>query len=384
METKSESDGLNILKQHIPELDGLRGFALCAAVIWHYYSCTVTDYTAILRILRPFTDLTILCVDSFFVLSGFLISSILLQSKGSPNFFKTFYIRRMLRIFPMYYFIVGLYVVGVWWDGEQKIPFIFSDPLPIWSYAVFAQTFFMGIVEGQFNFGPHFLGITWSVTIEEQFYFFMPFLIWLIPRKHLIKTCLVLIAICWLTKWGMRDDLMRIYVTMPSRMDSLIMGIMIAYGVQQPGFIHYIKSILPKLHWALLFLVIGLVLFIQFPKEGVWFGFLFTAAGIAFSLCMLIILTHREGKISGFFNLRLFRWLGGISYGVYLSHQAINGTLHQWILNQPPTIHIKNSSLIWQDISVTLLSLLVSLVFSHYAFKLVEKPLIRYGHSFKY
>lgn len=381
METKLTGDDVNILKGHIPQLDGFRGFALCAAVLWHYYSCTVTTYNAPMRILRPLTDLSVICVDSFFVLSGFLIASILLRSKSSPGYFKSFYARRVLRIFPMYYILYILFLAGVWWGGAQKIPYIFSDPLPLWSYAVFVQNFFMGVVNGQYNFGPHFLGITWSVTIEEQFYFIMPFLIWLVPSKHFIKTCLILIAICWVYKWNFRNDLMSVYVSMPGRMDSLVMGIMIAYGMQQEEFINKVKCILNYLRPALVLLLIFLILMIQYFSGKSWYVYLFSIAGMMYSISLLLILINRQGFLSRFFNFSVFRWLGSISYSVYLFHQAINGALHQWILKQAPTIHIGQPDLVWKDIGVTFLAVACTLLLAQFAYYKIEKPLIKFGHK---
>lgn len=381
METKLTSDDVNILKGHIPQLDGFRGLALCVAVLWHYYSCTVTTYNAPMRILRPLTDLSVICVDSFFVLSGFLIASILLRSKSSPGYFTSFYARRVLRIFPMYYMLYFLFIAGIWCGGAQKIPYLFNDPLPLWSYAVFVQNFFMSVVNGQYNFGPHFLGITWSVSIEEQFYFVMPFLIWLVPSKHLIKTCIILIGTCWAYKWNFRNDLMSVYVSMPGRMDSLVMGIMIAYGMQQEEFINKVKGILYYLRPALVALLIFLILMIQYFSGKSWYVYLFSIAGIMYSICLLIILINRQGFLSRFFNFSIFRWLGRISFSVYLFHQAINGAFHQWILNQAPTIHIGESDLVWKDILVTLLSATCTILLAQFTYHKMEKPLIKYGHK---
>ncbi|MCC6684217.1 MAG: acyltransferase [Bacteroidia bacterium] len=383
---------INITNSRIPQLDGFRGFALCAALLWHYYACEITAYSPFLKLFKPATDMCIMAVDLFFVLSGFLIASILIESKGSPNFFKTFYVRRILRIFPIYYIVYGLFLIGILWGGEQKIPFIFQNslpdqPIPLWSYAIFVQNFFMDMdVQRQiYNFGPHFLGITWSVTIEEQFYVLAPFFIWVTPKKHLIRMCCVFIAGCWGVKFALfGDNIIHTYVTMPARMDSLLMGVIIARLVQNPEFIQKIFSIRQPLYILLLVQLILSMALIQWVGSSPWYGFLFTFGGLMWSNCLLLILADRNGPVGRFFSMKFFMWLGSISYTIYLTHQAINGVLHQYILHQAPIIHYVNGWYNWKDIAVTLTSLLLSFVLAHFSFKYFEKPLIKKGHSFKY
>jgi peptidoglycan/LPS O-acetylase OafA/YrhL len=96
----------------LPELDGLRGCAILLVVIWHYVSqpANPAPGTVLALLVQPF-KIAWSGVDLFFVLSGFLIGGILLDHRSSPRYFKTFYIRRICRIFPLYYFWIALYLL---------------------------------------------------------------------------------------------------------------------------------------------------------------------------------------------------------------------------------------------------------------------------------
>jgi peptidoglycan/LPS O-acetylase OafA/YrhL len=99
--TQSPSNGK---QPRIPELDGLRGFAILQVISVHYFYNPDANLPAGLHFLQRLFALGWTGVDLFFVLSGFLIGGILLDARDSPNYFKTFYIRRFFRIAPLYYF----------------------------------------------------------------------------------------------------------------------------------------------------------------------------------------------------------------------------------------------------------------------------------------
>jgi peptidoglycan/LPS O-acetylase OafA/YrhL len=95
---------------HVPELDGLRGLAALCAVGYHYLFGPALAIPSI-AILNTILEATPIALDTLFILSGFLIGGILLRSTQSPNYYKTFYLRRFHRIFPLYYFWIAVYFV---------------------------------------------------------------------------------------------------------------------------------------------------------------------------------------------------------------------------------------------------------------------------------
>ncbi len=161
----------------IREIEGLRGIAILLVTIHHFWPHTEGGSFARLA---PLAHLGWIGVDLFFVISGFLIGGILLDTKCQPGFFRNFYARRVLRIFPLYYaLVVSLFVLipvsqslihGVgYWQSE----FIQQSGSPLW-YACYLGNVRESItgVEPAYCLAP-----LWSVSIEEQFYLFSPLLI---------------------------------------------------------------------------------------------------------------------------------------------------------------------------------------------------------------
>src|SRR5689334_17828355 len=141
--------------KRIPQLDGVRGIAVLLVIVLHYIRYPLDHVPAV----RFFLEYTWSGVDLFFVLSGFLICGILLDHRESSNYFSVFYIRRSLRILPLYSLCVLSYVLL-----KDRIPVeeMFQDGIPTWSYVLFVQNYFMGS-EG--HFGGVWLGGTWSLAI---------------------------------------------------------------------------------------------------------------------------------------------------------------------------------------------------------------------------
>src|SRR5207248_1231599 len=142
------------MQQKIPQLDGIRGVAILV-VILHNSG----------RFPRLFAN-GWMGVDLFFVLSGFLITGILLDTKESESYFKNFYARRCLRIWPLYYSLLLFMFVLVPLLRPSEAHIIFEKSSPWWAYPLFLQNFLIPISTNAA--GP--LAITWSLAIEEQFY----------------------------------------------------------------------------------------------------------------------------------------------------------------------------------------------------------------------
>lgn len=161
----------------IAELDGVRGLAIALVLVWHYLASSIDQRVAAdgLVVLSKVFALTWSGVDLFFVLSGFLIGGILLDNIDSPTYFRTFYVRRIARILPLYFAWFLLFLIIVRLGIFRSIPsleHLFADPLPVWSYVTFTQNF---VMTSSYRFGAEWLGVTWSLAIEEQFYLILPY-----------------------------------------------------------------------------------------------------------------------------------------------------------------------------------------------------------------
>ena len=166
---------------HIPELDGVRGIAILMVVVHHAVLYSVRPPTGWIPALASYGFAG---VDLFFVLSGFLITGILLNAKDQPGYFRNFYAKRALRIWPLYYLLLllsfGLVPLLVHRAhlamGEAAL---FESRSVLVYILLFQNIWYAGMAV------PSMLGMTWSLAIEEQFYIVWPWLILLCDRKKL-------------------------------------------------------------------------------------------------------------------------------------------------------------------------------------------------------
>jgi peptidoglycan/LPS O-acetylase OafA/YrhL len=215
----------------ILELDGLRGVAILLVLYFHYFqSATLPTYLSTLG------RLTWSGVDLFFVLSGFLVGGILIDARTSPNYFKTFYIRRVYRILPIYAVVVFLFwAVRPLASGgnNPSLSWLFDHSLPWYSYATLNQNFLMAVRR---TIGPAWLGATWSLAIEEQFYLTLPSLIWFASKRRLPYVLGAIILAAPLLRALLRLNFAHgefgTYVLMPCRADALMLGVAAALLVR--------------------------------------------------------------------------------------------------------------------------------------------------------
>src|SRR5262249_50866528 len=156
-------------------LDGLRALAILLVVMWHYLGHPGGPGSAQWNFFR----FGITGVDLFFVLSGYLITGILLQNAGAANYFSTFYLRRSFRILPIYFGMVAIYLIG---RQIGRPAGLFDGAVPWWSYILGVQNFWMTIHQ---TFGATWLAATWSLAVEEQFYLLFPLLVFFLSPRTL-------------------------------------------------------------------------------------------------------------------------------------------------------------------------------------------------------
>jgi peptidoglycan/LPS O-acetylase OafA/YrhL len=175
-------------------------------------------------------------VDSFFVLSGFLITGILLDAKGREGYFSRFYIRRTLRVFPLYYIALVILILilprSPWPAPEMTGPLV-SHQAWYWGYVsnwLIALQGYGAVAPGTRHF--------WSLAVEEQFYLLWPMVVLLVPTRRLPWVCLTgavgsqLLRI-WLLAHGASPE--AVYVLSPTRFDPLMVGSLVAVLARSPG-----------------------------------------------------------------------------------------------------------------------------------------------------
>ena len=181
----------DLRNNRIPELDGLRAVAILLVVAYHYLEPLHRTASGWMFAALAPARMGWIGVDLFFVLSGYLIASILLNNREAPAFFSTFYIRRFCRILPLYLpIVVFLYFL-------HELSSARAQP-PLYEYLTFTHNFW---VASAGNFGNSFLAVTWSLAVEEQFYLLLPALVRFNPRSRLVVIVIACIGLAVLLRY---------------------------------------------------------------------------------------------------------------------------------------------------------------------------------------
>lgn len=291
------------LPAHMPELDGVRGIAILWVFLFHLGVPCIPHAAG--------------GVALFFVLSGFLITGLLLDAKGlcsSWRYLGVFYVRRILRIFPIYYLcITATLIIGL--AGEWKVgdwPYYFT----------YTQNLVLNWAKGGQNAAfPEFLNHTWSLAVEEQFYLVWPIIVLLCSKSVLTVVCYGLVAaspvfriiVTQLYPHSVYD-----YTLLPSNLDALGVGSLLALALRDRISRTFIQA---NIVW------IGVLLAVGTLSAG-------TLVGAPYRIKRVLVLLPFAALIAGaairpqhFFGTVLrwgwLRYVGKISYGLYLYHMIV-------------------------------------------------------------
>jgi peptidoglycan/LPS O-acetylase OafA/YrhL len=362
-------------QKRIPELDGLRGIAVLMVVSFHYINNQlINSGSRIGRVIYKLTAFGWVGVDLFFVLSGFLIGTILMNNRGAKNYFSTFYIRRIVRIIPNYYLLIALFVI------VGSIPFFSSDyfltgnnVIPVWAYLVMVHNIFIAHLQ---NFGNTSIGVTWSIGVEEQFYIIFPFLVYFLKEKWLPWLLGLAIIIAPIARMQY-DNWVPAYVLLPCRMDSIAFGALIAYV----NHFHSLTAIVKR--YRLLFAVIValditlcIFLSVRYGDLGVFRNTLFA---IIFSAMVVFALVFKKSIYGSILRFQKLVWIGTISYSLYLFHDIILGVC--WRIAGGGDENVLETL---RGGVITSIALIISLGFSWLIYRKLESPFVHYGKRFKY
>ncbi len=207
--------------EKIKEIDGLRALAILMVIAWHYLGASDGPQSLPWRIFIFGRS----GVDLFFVLSGYLITSILLNNRASPSYFSAFYGRRAFRILPVYGVMLLMFFAGRI-SGTGHV--LFDGALPWWSYAFGVQNVWMAIEQ---TYGAIWLAGTWSLAIEEQFYLLFPLMVLWLPPATLPRVLIATMVLCPAGRIisYLAGDEFGYYVLTPLRADILAVGALIAW-----------------------------------------------------------------------------------------------------------------------------------------------------------
>ncbi len=377
---------LELLDNRYPSLHGLRVLGIISVVQWHVSWILWGENDVPLY--KPFVDFStsiFFGMDLFFVLSGFLIGSILLRSiehTGSQDL-RRFYLRRILRTFPSYYVVLTVLALAFPMTEMQH------------KHLVYEYTYLTNFVSLHRPQVIMFWG--WSLALEEQFYLFVPVLFFVLQRLKTNRSRIMLLgALCLAAlvtrlgiyyRWRPWNDFVlygALYFRTYTRFDTLIAGILIA-------LIHRnYRDVLAKwldvpLHRAMLalpaltclWLLLQPAMFgpqhIQLVKVFAW-G---TITSVMY-LCAVPLLLHSDGLISRALSLPLFRRLATLGYGIYLVHIPI---IDHLVVPAVKSLHTKGVSLALCWVVSLAFTLLLSGVIAYLMHILIEKPSLWLRHK---
>jgi peptidoglycan/LPS O-acetylase OafA/YrhL len=314
--------------RHIPALDGVRGVAAATVFIYHYGGGARSSDFAF-HLVGKTIHLGWVGVSLFFVLSGFLITGILLDSMQRPKWRVTFYIRRALRIFPLYYFALFGAIFVAW---LLKTPS--SLVTPLWPLFFYLQD--IPQIVHTWSLSPLLVvGHFWSLAVEEQFYLVWPVLLLFASRRAALRPLCIsvylfslLFRIC-IFSLHLNTEWATYFII--GRAGEMAAGGLLAVSIR--GSERDRDQIARAAKPLLLACVACVTAIVWFTKETAAAEPWLATLGISlFSLIFtaLIALCLRPGITQRVFNFGLLRWLGKISYGIYVYHLLL-APLYAWL-----------------------------------------------------
>jgi len=315
-------------RRNIPELDGIRGLAILLVFLTHFIAIELPEHgVAVDNAVRWVARFGWSGVDLFFVLSGFLITGILLDTKGQPNYWRNYAARRCLRIFPLYYGALVLVIIvlpaATHW-GYPPLATLREHQAWYWTYTVNFLEVIKGRAAAPLN-TSHF----WSLCIEEQFYLLWPLVVLFSSPRAILRiaagACLFGVAFRW---WIVRAPLdpASAYVLTPGRLDGLMIGAALAVQ-RRAGGLERLRPLAIRVVAVGAALVIGIALWRGMEYEDPVMAVAgFPLIALTFGAFLVLGLTS-PGPLSRFLSLGPLRSWGKYSYGLYLIHYPLIGVL---------------------------------------------------------
>lgn len=305
-------------------LDGIRAMAVTMVFASHYGGGGTHGGT-VLKIVDTLRSKGWIGVDVFFVLSGFLITGILFDTRNDSQFFKRFFARRSVRIFPIVYLLFTILALLTpiflyTWHWKQAFFLVYLG-----NFFGNATPALYGVHSSYSPWADASIGHLWSLCVEEQFYVVWPVMVWMVrDRVKLLWTSGVLAAltltvrIVMVNVWSPQMAESWLNRTLPFRLDTLLFGAILALLLRGPAA----DAIQRSMKWYFLVgSVATLTIFVLSPEyDSPWLlsvGLTFIAA----ASMGLIGMTLRQGSIcQRLFNVKPAQVLGRYSYGFYVWH----------------------------------------------------------------
>jgi peptidoglycan/LPS O-acetylase OafA/YrhL len=343
--------------KRVSQLDGIRGLAIASVLVDHFsqiLNVGIGRNLAVIVIDR-FLDAGWMGVDIFFVLSGFLITGIILKDRSKPDFWSNFYLRRAFRILPAFAVVFVLTLVAthylipeIHFGASYVIPTIFF--LANWTI----------LTSGQMPLLTHL----WSLAVEEQFYFLWPQAAKRMKSEHLLALAISLIVLCELTRLTLallHVGPYIVYNITPTRIDGLSIGAAVAIALTIPRAHAFLAR-----WWRKIAILAAISLPLAFAARhgslfifDVWSQVL--AIPGAITVTAMLIFAATEGSLPSipakFFDNAFLGYMGRRSYALYLIHLPIGVAIqrsraHGWLAHFFPGL-VGNAALILIGVAIS-------------------------------
>ena len=377
-------------KLFYPALDGLRAFAVLLVFLEHY----VLAY-------YPVLSWGWAGVDIFFVLSGFLITGILYDTRNAPHRYRNFYARRTLRIFPLYYAVLlsGVLLTPVFhwlWNPAWILWFCYLGNYARFIY-LHSPLFPTGALEHlvaqpPYHHLPHlYLGHFWSLCVEEQFYLIWPLIVFSVrDRVRLRNLC---IAVCCLTlvarivcTFVVPQPFLTaglLYRATPLRADALLLGGLVALCMRGPeadkvrrlGKPALVAFVVGAVLWQVLYRHFSAAHRVYSPDtDAVLTTIGYTLIDL-FSAALILAILQPRGLLFHVFTLKWPRRLGQMSYGFYVFHDMLHA-----VWEALPNHYLRHTR--WAGTATTLIALVGTTAVSYLSYRFFETPFLRLKSRF--
>jgi peptidoglycan/LPS O-acetylase OafA/YrhL len=304
--------------RHLRALDGIRGLAVLMVLVFHIFQVEPAPAQSLLRLGYSATRFGQTGVDLFFVLSGFLITGILFDTKKTSRFFINFYGRRALRIFPLYYGVLVVFLL--------LLPRLVGGPLthvPYVCFWTFTSNFALtaGAEGGA-------LGHFWSLAIEEQFYLVWPMVVFALSRRALMRVCILSLAAAAILRVWVESQGISSFMLTLCRLDTLLLGAMVALAARSPlGEKDWTR---PALLIAVTAFMASLPLCLFMRGSGsAWLAAVkYPLIALFYAAFLVLGITASPRSPSGkVLCSSLLRSLGKYSFGIYVYHPPLIGAI---------------------------------------------------------
>jgi len=362
-----------ITGQYYPKLDCLRGYAVLGVIWFHcIVFCPDIFNNGSNTYLSGYYAIAMLGqtgVDLFFVLSGFLITGILIDTAESNNRYKSFLIRRSLRIFPLYFLYLFVFAVCLFYFLGAN-----ADFQSLWQYVFYFQNWQIENRSDEFKYLIHF----WSLAVEEQFYLVWPFVFWFMYARHPNKIAMMLMlltAMSWLLRfYFVTEELYKPAVTWTFfRMDGLTLGALASVLLKNHK--EYVLKHISTLKKCAAGCTLSLIVIVLIPETLEAVSHRVFGVGMAistilyFCLVLIVVLSHTSSFYIGLIWSSVIQYIGKLSYGIYVFNLPVCIIVFNVMRGQNYNIHL-------QHFTALFISIIVSFTIAHISYQFYEKKFL--------